>query len=131
MEALYIKATKINPEITLDKDKNIFKISGRSLIENPGKFYMPVYQWVEEYSKDPNEETTFEFDLEYFNSSSARQVMKLIILLENLSEEGKNINLVWAYEAGDEMTKERGEEIAAVSTLNIKIKEYPSEDFKL
>lgn len=129
MDPLHIDATKVSPEVTLNKEENIFRIAGRSLVEDPGKFYMPIYNWLEAYTKDPNDSTTLEFDLEYFNSSSARQVMKLIMVLEDISE--KDVTIKWLYEDGDDMSRERGEEIAAVCKLDFQIEEYPSEDFEL
>ncbi|MEA2041216.1 MAG: DUF1987 domain-containing protein [Bacteroidota bacterium] len=131
MESIFIERTKVSPEIKFDKEENIFLIAGRSLVEDPGKFYSPVYDWVEEYVKNPNEVTDIEFDLEYFNSSSARQIMKIIMLLEDIQENGKKVNLKWMYEEGDDMTKERGEEIDVVSKIDFEIIEYPSEDFEI
>ncbi len=128
LEPLTIESSKHNPQVVLDKEKGILKISGRSIVEDPNKFYMPIYLWLEEYVKDPNPETDFQFDLEYFNSSSARQVMKLIILLEDIQKIGKDVKVTWMYEEGDEMSEERGEEIKVVSKLKFEIVEYPSED---
>lgn len=127
-EPLVIEQSKTSPWVHLDKEKNTFKLGGRSIVEDPNKFYMPVYEWLEEYVKDPNDETVFEFDLEYFNSSSARQVMKLIILLEEIEKTGKKIKVLWLYEEGDEMSQERGEEIKLVSKLEFEIREYPTDD---
>lgn len=128
LEPLILEGTKNSPSVTLDKENNIFKISGRSIVEDPNKFYMPIYNWLEEYVTNPNKSTVFEYDLEYFNSSSARQVMKLIILLENLCETENSITVKWLYEEGDDMSCERGEEIKAVSKLDFIIEEYPSDD---
>ena len=131
LEPFELEGTKTSPEIKLDKKENFFKIAGRSIVEDPNKFYMPVYEWLEEYVKDANPETEFQFDLEYFNSSSARQVMKLIILLEKISESGKKAKVVWLFEEGDEMSEERGEEIKVVSKLPFEIIEYESDDLDL
>jgi hypothetical protein len=73
--------------------------------------------------------TYFIFDLEYFNSSSARQIMEIIMLLENINKTGNTVKVSWMYEEGDEMSKERGDEIKLVSKLDFEIKEYPAEDF--
>jgi hypothetical protein len=130
-QPLVIESSKHNPEIVFNKEENIFKISGRSIVEDPNKFYMPVYEWLEAYTADPNPETEFKFDLEYFNSSSARQVMKLIMLLEKLHLNGKNVKVIWLFEQGDEMAQERGMEIKAVSKLPFEIVEYESDDLDL
>ncbi len=128
LEPLFISKTRNNPEVNLDKQKNYFRISGRSILEDPNKFYMMIYEWLDEYIKNPNPETEFYFDLEYFNSSSARQIMKLIILLENIQKTKNRITIIWLYEEGDEMSEERGEEIKIISKLNFELREYPSDD---
>ncbi len=84
---------------------------------------------MEEYVKSPLPNTNFVFDLEYFNSSSARQIMEIIMLLEKIQKGGKIVKVSWLYEEGDEMSKERGDEIKLVSKLDFDIKEYPAEDY--
>ena len=128
LEAYKLEPTKTSPAIELDKENNKFSIAGRSIVEDPNKFYMPIYNWLEEYIKMPNKNTIFEFDLEYFNSSSARQVMKIIMLLEKIKETGNTAKILWLYEEGDDMSQERGEEIKVISRLEFEIKEYPSDD---
>ncbi len=125
---LHIEKSKNNPEVILNKETGIFKISGRSIVEDPKGFYTPVYKWIEEYITAPLKETDFVFDLEYFNSSSARQVMEIIMLLEKIPDTGNKIKISWMYEEGDEMSKDRGSEIELVSKLDFDIKEYPAED---
>jgi len=128
LEPLIIEATKTSPGIYLHKEENVLKVSGRSIVEDPNKFYMPIYTWLEDYVADPNDSTDFTFDLEYFNSSSARQVMKLIIQLEKITQPGKKVRVLWLFEEGDEMSQERGEEIKIVSKLQFDIEEYANDD---
>jgi hypothetical protein len=126
---IIIEKTKSSPEIILDKDNSKFKIAGRSIVEDPNEFYSPIYKWLEEYIKSPLDTTEFVFDLEYFNSSSARQIMEIIMLLEKIIATGKKVKVLWMYEEEDEMSKERGDEIKLVSKLDFEIVEYPAEDF--
>ena len=128
-EPINLEKTKNSPEIILDKGASIFKIAGRSIVEDPKEFYTPIYNWLKDYIKAPLKETNFVFDLEYFNSSSARQIMEIIMLLEKIPATGNKVKVNWLYEEGDEMSKERGDEIKLVSKLDFEIKEYPSEDF--
>ncbi len=129
LEAIILEKTKNSPEIILDVENNTFKIAGRSIVEDPGEFYLPIYTWLAEYVQTPLDDTDFIIDLEYFNSSSARQIMEIIMVLEKINITGKKIKISWMYEEGDEMSKERGDEIKLVSKLDFEIKEYPAEDF--
>lgn len=101
MEPLIIQAAEDTPEIVFDPEQNIFKISKISVPEDAYEFYHPVIQWVREYSKDPLPETVVEFDLEYVNSASAKQLIQLLLALEDLSKENKLL-IKWYYEAIDE-----------------------------
>jgi len=129
LEPIIREKTKNSPEVILDKENSTFKIAGRSIVEDPGEFYSPLYNWLEEYVKSPLSFTDFTFDLEYFNSSSARQIMEIIMVLEKINDTGKKVKVNWLYEEGDEMSKERGDEIKLVSKLDFEIKEYPAEEF--
>lgn len=128
LEAITLEKTKNSPEVILDIEENTFKLAGRSIVENPGEFYLPIYNWLDEYVKNPLDETDFIIDLEYFNSSSAKQIMQIIMLLEKINNTDKKVKISWLYEEGDEMSKERGDEIKMVSKLDFEIKEYPADD---
>ena len=129
LQPIIKEKTKNSPEIVLDVENKAFKIGGRSIVEDPGEFYAPIYKWLEEYVKSPLPETNFVFDLEYFNSSSARQIMEIIMLLEKIPGTSNKVKVSWLYEEGDEMSKERGDEIKLVSKLDFEITEYPAEDY--
>lgn len=101
MEPLILQATEDTPEIIFDPDQNTFKLSKISVPEDAYEFYYPVIQWIKDYSSTPLDETTVEFDLEYVNSASAKQLIQLLLALEDLGKEN-NVLIKWYYEAIDE-----------------------------
>ncbi|HBF87203.1 MAG TPA: nuclear pore complex subunit [Bacteroidales bacterium] len=100
MNNLLIEATEDTPKVELDLTNNVFRISERSLPENSIEFYQPILNWIEEYSKHPNLKTIFEFRLEYFNTSSAKQIAKILLLLEKLSHDSE-VLIKWFYNKDD------------------------------
>ena len=66
-------------------------ISGRSIHEDPTKFFDPLYDWIENYCKNPPETTNVNIELEYFNSGSARYILKILKRLGLLVDEGKKL----------------------------------------
>ncbi len=100
MPVLFIESTKDTPRILLDAKKNIFQITEKSLPEDAIGFFQPVFDWLNQYIDHPNEESTFEFFLEYFSTSTAKQLTKIMYLLEKLSEKSK-VKIVWKYRNGD------------------------------
>ncbi len=121
---LLIEATKITPEINFDNNTGIFKIIGRSLPEDVIKFYNPIKEWINIYVKNPVEKTELIFDLNYFNSSTARILVKIIVKFENISKIGKEVKVVWRYKKRDEVMEERGDEIKNVVFLPFELEEY-------
>ncbi len=123
MEALKIQQTEEIPNVILDKENQQFEISGRSLPEDTTKFYKPILDWFKSYIEIPNKTTRLELNLEYFNSSSASKIVKILVLLENLLQSGFEVEVVWYYNKDDEVMKERGEEIKSVVEVPFTIKE--------
>lgn len=108
MDIFNLAGTQETPAITLDKKKGLFEISGRSIPEDAALFYEPVIKWIQRYAKEPNRQTRFVFRLEYFNTSSAKQILDVLYALEGI--EGMTIE--WYFDEDDEDMEEAGQEFA-------------------
>lgn len=122
-EVFCIKATVETPEVLFDKAKNEFKISGKSMPENALEFYAPAQSWLQEYRASPNAKTKFDISLEYFNSGSVKQVYKILCILEEITELGKEVEVNWFYKKGDELMLMKGIEFDKFLDLTISVKE--------
>jgi sulfatase maturation enzyme AslB (radical SAM superfamily) len=109
MENLHIEATKYTPEINLDAEKGLIQIKGKSYPENTFEFYKPVMDWLEEYFKNPKDNTTVEMEIVYFNSSSSKQFFDLFDLLEE-NKDKTNLKVKWIYDPENENALEAGED---------------------
>ena len=88
METLEIESTERTPGIKFDYDHHYFEINGEAYPENSDEFFRPIMESLQEYSGLGSSETiTFVFRLIYFNSSSARVLMNLFELLDEMAEE--------------------------------------------
>lgn len=108
MKEVKIPGTKTLPEVILNPD-GIIKITGRSIHENTIDFYKHVEGWVKEYVKMPAEVTCIDFNLEYFNSASSKQILHLLQKLAVVELNHKKIMVNWYYEEGDDEIQEKGE----------------------
>lgn len=117
MERLEIEPTKMLPKIVLDKEKGIFSFSGTSRPENPTQFFIPVFKWLNEYLKDPNPQTKFDFNIEYFNSSTSKILLDLLEVLSEAASKGNNVQVYWYYKAGDREMQEAGEELLELAEV--------------
>lgn len=100
MEALIIQKTEDTPGVIFDPEKGIFKLTDRSLPENAIAYYKPVFEWLENYFKTPNDKTVFDFKLEYFNTATAKQIAKLLMILEKNSTKS-DITVRWFHDKDD------------------------------
>ncbi|MCL2328832.1 MAG: DUF1987 domain-containing protein [Bacteroidetes bacterium] len=102
MEALFIQATEDTPLVDYNIEKNSFSISERSYPENAVDFYAPVITWVEELlSQTEQKSYVFDFDFEYLNTASSKQIIKMLLTIEKFIEK-HDITIRWFYEKGDD-----------------------------
>lgn len=122
MESLKIDRTGETPLVYLDKEKNIFEISGNSYPEDSTAFYSPLIKWIIEYSNNPNKITEFTFSFIYFNSSSFKSIYDIVHLLETITNKnGFEVKVNWTYKEGDIDIREIGEELAETSKIPFSI----------
>lgn len=129
MEALRIEATEDTPGVHFDPQTEKFQIDGTSRPEHTGKFFAPITSWLEQYldtqyfivSKFEGQSKTlrFEFELEYFNSTSAKYFLDLIKQLKagDARTESLSIEIVWKYNAMDEDIHEAGQEFESMAGI--------------
>lgn len=120
MEIINLEGTEDTPKILLDKSNKIFEISGRSLPEDSAEFFQPVIDWLDEYGKDPLDETVFDFKLEYFNTASSKLILDVLTCLEDID----GVRVVWYYYEDDEDMEEAGEEFSELVDVEFQLKEY-------
>jgi len=121
---IILEETQDTPKIILDKENGLFEISGRSLPENAIKFFAPILNWMEDYLKSPNQLTIFEFKLDYFNSASIKSIYEIIKVLEKISKNNFQVNIIWYYVNDDELIKNRGLEIKEMLDVPFDLKLY-------
>lgn len=119
MGILKISSTDISPEVNFDPAAGNFSIRGESRPENSGKFYEPILSWIEENKTEAffNKPVSLEMKLDYFNSSSSKYILDLLLLLESFKDEGADISIKWCFNKGEEDIQEAGEEFADIVSL--------------
>jgi hypothetical protein len=125
MEALRIEATDDSPEVILDKEGNRFEVSGKSLPEDVVEFYQPVIDWLDIYRKDPNPKTEFSFRLDYFNTASSKLILDILMIFEEMVEEGHGILVRWLSLESDEDMQEAGREYEEMVEVPFEHLTYP------
>ncbi len=110
MDNIKMEATERSPAIDFDFSANLFSISGESYPEDISQLYGPVVEALRNHlNAQEGAEITFNFELVYFNSSSAKILMGLFDLLDSAAVENRVV-INWHYEAEDDNMEELGEE---------------------
>ncbi|MBN2669640.1 MAG: DUF1987 domain-containing protein [Bacteroidales bacterium] len=126
MDVIKIQGTDDTPTVILDVENEIFQISGRSMPEDVGAFYDPVLDWLDNFADSSNDKMTFGFKLEYFNTASSKLILDILLKLEEMFENGKEILVKWYYPEDDEDMEEAGEEYADI--VEVPFEQIPYED---
>lgn len=115
---IHILPTCNTPEFIFSPD-GIIKIKGRGVFANNTEVTVQIFNWINEYLRNPAEITYVILAFEYLNSSST---VILVSVLRNLSQVirlSKKLVIRWYYEEDDDDILERGEYIS--STFDIPI----------
>ena len=98
------------PKVEKDISNGTLSLSGISMMEDAMDFYKPLKEWADQYLKS-NKALVIDFELNYFNSSSAKQFIQLISKLEDDQFEGK---VIWKYPNDHIIMYDRGKELEAI-----------------
>ena len=95
--------------------------------EDPAKFYGPILSWVRSYAKQANPFTSVIIDLEYFNSSSLKQLIQIFSILEDIADQDHQVKVEWRYDPSDELMEDKGLEIQSIIDLDFELVPKASE----
>jgi hypothetical protein len=118
MESLLIKPTPTSLAVSLDAGLGKISFIGRSVSEHSVEFFKPVIDWLEKYAAAPLDKTECLFKFEYFNSSARKSLVEIFKILFSIHKKGKEVVVIWSYDADDESMKELGEEYENMFSLN-------------
>ncbi len=114
MERISIPGSERTPQVDFDFDQGRLTLSGESYPEDAAAFFGPLHQAIASaLATGESRPLIFEIALTYFNSSSAKALMNMFMLLEDGADAGADVEIRWLYAAGDDTIQEAGEDFAA------------------
>jgi hypothetical protein len=123
MKNLEIEPKFNTPSVDFNSGSGYLLMKGRSIPEVPDSFYEPILTWVDEYFKETNQETVFEFRLEYVNSGTSKYILELLRRLHKLVKKGRKIRIIWCFETDDESIEDLGEHYKHTVDIPFEIRE--------
>ncbi|OYT71982.1 MAG: hypothetical protein CFK52_06370 [Chloracidobacterium sp. CP2_5A] len=126
MENLVIEKAKATPRIAFDATTGVLEMEGDSYPENAMHFYQPVLEWLSRFLSSSSTPVTFNFRLDYFNTSSSKCIITILEMVENAVKSGRTVTMNWHYYEDDDDMKEHGEEFAEDFSIPFKFVAIPS-----
>lgn len=121
-DKINLALTGKSPKVIFDPENHIFEMEGNSRPENVRDFYYPIIDTLKKYfenideknlSDGFNKETMkFNFKLDYFNSSSAKFIADILVIVKKAIDKGLDIKIYWYFDESDEDMKEVGEDFS-------------------
>lgn len=111
-EILHIDAEDDTPMVMHERANgaNVITLTGVSMPENTLDFYVPLLEKIISICSS-SKGNTLVFHLEYMNSMSNKQVIKLI---SSLFKNDAQLKVIWRFSKGDDLIKMKGEEMRSL-----------------
>jgi hypothetical protein len=112
------------PEVMFDADKGVCEISGESYMEETYKFYLPLINWLKDYTKEVKKPVELNIKLIYLNTSSTKCVLDMLEILKDYEDAGGKVKVNWYYDKSDPDMVDEVEDFEAESGVKIELKEF-------
>ncbi len=109
------------PFVNFDASTGKCEISGESFPEKTEDFYGQIMAWLERYMKEVKGPIDFVFRLFYFNTSSSKRILHIMILLQDYIQKGGKVKAQWEYDPEDLDMEEDIEDLKVISKLDLKM----------
>lgn len=127
LEALRMEPTFATPDVVLDADSGVFRISGNSYPEDPLPVYIPVIEWFKKYTEHPLPKTVFEFKFTYFSTASTQLIFEIFRMLENIYKNKYDVLVRWYYSADNDEIHENGLDFSTLFDMPFEVEEVPAQ----
>lgn len=113
--------TGSTPYVLINEEKGYMKFEGDSFHENVAGFFKDVNNWLSNYLKTDFTRFTFDFQLVYFNSSTAKLLLNMLLELDEHASD-KQIIVNWITTEENDIIIECGEDFQVeVSNLEFNL----------
>ena len=114
MKNLIIEKTDVTPYVLIGVEDGIVEMEGICTPENSIDFFAPIKNTIK-CLVDEHKSVGFEMNLEYFNTSSSKSILDLLLIV---AKSQKDCKVIWKIQEGDEELRESGEVMEEISGLN-------------
>jgi hypothetical protein len=102
--------TTSTPYILIDEEKSYMRFEGRSFHENVVEFYRDVNNWLDAYLEKDFGSFTFDFEMNYFNSSTSKLLHNMLTKMDKCVCDEKKVIVNWITTEDNDIIIECGED---------------------
>jgi hypothetical protein len=104
------ESTTSTPYILIDEEKSYMRFEGRSFHENVVEFYKDVNNWLDTYLETDFGVFTFDFEMNYFNSSTSKLLHNMLTKMDERASDKKKVIVNWITTEDNDIIIECGED---------------------
>jgi len=102
--------TTSTPYVLVDEEKNYMKLEGRCFHENVGDFFKEINDWLDGYLATDFKVFTFDNAMNYFNSSTTKLMLNMLMKMDRHSSDAHKIIVNWITTEDNDIMIECGED---------------------
>jgi len=102
--------TTSTPYILIDEEKGYMRFEGRSFHENVVEFFGDVNSWLDAYLVKDFDSFTFDFEMNYFNSSTSKLLHNMLTKMDKYASDEKKVIVNWITTEDNDIIIECGED---------------------
>ncbi len=125
IQPLSIDKTFSTPGVKFSSQDFSLVLEGRVIPEDANSVFKPIFDWVNAYFNEGNNQLNVVFRLYYYNTSSSKRIVNFLKVLDEHFSLGKKITVKWEYEEGDDDCMRDGQDYQAMIKLPFELVETP------
>jgi len=102
--------TTSTPYLLVDEEKRYMKLEGRCFHENIGVFFKEISDWLDGYLATDFEMLTFDNAITYFNSSTTKLLLNMLLKMDKYATPNNKIIVNWIMSEDNDIMMECGED---------------------
>ena len=118
------------PYVSFQAQTGKCELVGESFPEKTAEFYERLMTWIDQYTREVRGPVEFDFKLTYFNTSSSKRILQLMMKLREYAQQGGNVKARWLYHPDDIDLEEDIEDLKLISKLDLEMIPDESMEYK-
>jgi hypothetical protein len=102
--------TTSTPYVLIDEEKSYMRFEGRCFHEKVAEFFKEVNDWLNSYLASDFGTFTFDCAIDYFNSSTTKLILNMLLKMDKHASAEKKIIVNWITTKDNDIMVECGED---------------------